>query len=87
MSQYSYLSPKQERYLLLSIDTLNDTISKGIDRVYQWDLQREVKFLEKILDKRAYDMYYDADRLNSIKNLINHIDRYNEKNGVSFLGK
>ena len=87
MSQYRYLTTQQERYLLLSVDTLINTISKGIDKVYQWDLKREVNFLEKVIDNRAYDMYYDADRLNSIKNLINHIDRYNEKNGVSFLGK
>jgi len=87
MSQYRYLTTQQERYLLLSVDTLINTISKGIDKVYQWDLQREVNFLEKVIDNRTYDMCYDAGRLNSIKHLINHIDRYNEKNGISFLGK
>ena len=74
MSEYSYLSPKQERYLLLSVDKLEDTITKGIDKIYQWDLQREVKFVNKVLSDRAYDMFYDSDRLNSIQNLINHID-------------
>lgn len=74
MSQYKYLTTQQERYLLLSVDKLKDTITKGIDKVYQWDLQREVKFVNKVLSDRAYDMFYDADRLNSIKNLINHLN-------------
>ena len=74
MSQYKYLTTQQERYLLLSVDKLEDTITKGIDKVYQWDLQREVKFVNKVLSDRAYDMFYDADRLNSIKNLINHLN-------------
>lgn len=75
MSQYSYLSPKQERYILSSVDTLEQTLNKGVTNIYQWDLQREIRFLNKIIEKRAYDIYYDADRLNSIKNLIGHIER------------
>lgn len=77
MNQYSYLSPKQERYILLSIDKLKDAIDNGLNKLYEWDLQKEVKFLEKIIDKRAYDIFYDADRLNSIKNLIGYIDNKN----------
>ena len=77
MNQYSYLSPKQERYILLSIDKLKDAIANGLNKLYEWDLQKEVRFLEKIIDKRAYDIFYDADRLNSIKNLIGYIDNKN----------
>ena len=85
MSQYKYLTTQQERYLLLSLDTIQETIKNGVDKVYQWDLNREVNFIEKILTNRAYDMYYDADRLNSIKNLINYIEHDSER--ISILGQ
>ena len=40
--------------------------------MYQWDLQRELKFLRYMKDCGEY-YNEDADRLNSIKNLYQHI--------------
>ena len=44
--------------------------------VYQWELQRELKFLNYLKDCGEYT-FEDADKLNSIKNLYRHI-----KNGT-----
>lgn len=77
MFQYKHLTTQQERYLLLSVDKLEKSFTNGIDKVYNWDLQREIKFVNKVLSDGAYDLFYDADRLNSIKNLISYIDNMN----------
>ena len=49
---------------------------KGNNRVYQWELQKELKFLNYMKNVGEYT-FEDADKLNSIKNLYNHI-----KNGT-----
>lgn len=46
--------------------------------IYQWDLQREKRFINRVLSDRGYDLLEDADRLNSIRNLYGNL-----KKGVS----
>lgn len=75
MSQYKKLTEKQEKYLLKSSKLIYTTYLSGVDSIYQWRLNSERTFIEKILTNRSYDLYYDADRLNSVKNLISHIKR------------
>ena len=57
-------------------DTIYGYYCDGNNRVYQWELQKELKFLNYIKDCGEYTLE-DADKLNSITNLYNHI-----KNGT-----
>lgn len=53
-------------------DTIYTYYCKGNPKVYQWDLQRELKFLNYMKKVGEYT-FEDADKLNSIKNLYLHI--------------
>lgn len=75
MSQYRTLTTEQEKYLIKASKLIYTTYLSGVDSIYQWRLNSERTFIEKILTNRSYDLYYDADRLNSVKNLISHIQR------------
>jgi DNA-directed RNA polymerase specialized sigma24 family protein len=77
MNQYRKLSTQQEKYLLKAADLIYRTYLSGVDEIYQWRLNSERTFIEKILTHRGYDLYNDADRLNSVKSLISHIERKN----------
>ena len=56
--------------------TIYDYYCKGNDRVYQWKLENELRFLKYIKTAGEYT-FEDADKLNSIKSLYTHI-----KNGT-----
>lgn len=75
MSQYRTLTTEQEKYLLKASKLIYTTYLSGVDSIYQWRLNSERTFIEKILINRHYDLYYDADRLNSVKNLLGYIER------------
>ena len=75
MSQYRTLTTEQEQYLLKASELINKTYWSGVDNIYQWRLGSEGIFIDKVLSNRSYDLYYDADRLNSIKNLLGYIQR------------
>ena len=64
------------KWINIFFDTIYKHYCKGNNRVYQWELQRELKFLN-FLKECTYYEGNDADRLNSIKNLYQHI-----KNGT-----
>jgi hypothetical protein len=72
------LSFDQESFLLKCVILIEGEYKRGTMMVYQWDLQREIKFIDRILSDREYDLLEDADRLNSIRNLYTYI-----KKGVS----
>lgn len=72
------LSFDQESFLLKCVLLIEGEYKRGTMMVYQWDLQREIKFIDRILSDREYDLLEDADRLNSIRNLYTYI-----KKGVS----
>ena len=60
------------KWINIFFDTIYRYYCKGNSKVYQWDLQRELKFLRYMKDcGEYYDR--DVDRLNSIKNLYQHI--------------
>ena len=46
---------------------------KGNNELYQWNLQRELKYISELLKMKSYDIHYDADRLNSYKALVGYI--------------
>ena len=52
-----------------------ETIMQGATHVYQWELERELHFINKVLSDMKYDIYYDSDRLNSLGNLYKHITK------------
>jgi hypothetical protein len=64
------------KWIEIFFDTIYKHYCKGNNKVYQWELQRELKFLNYL---KLCGEYHgrDADRLNSIKNLYLHI-----KNGT-----
>tara|TARA_Y100000389_G_C17452440_1_gene515811 strand:- start:2538 stop:2768 length:231 start_codon:yes stop_codon:yes gene_type:complete len=64
------------KWVNIFFDTIYKYYCKGNNKVYQWELQRELKFLNYLKDCGEYN-HDDADRLNSIKNLYQHI-----KNGT-----
>ena len=69
------LNDKQEEYLIKASELINKTYWSGVDNIYQWRLRSEGIFIDKVLSNHSYDLYYDADRLNSIKNLLGYIKR------------
>jgi hypothetical protein len=69
------LSFDQESFLLKCVLLIEGEYKKGTMMVYQWDLQREIKFIDRILSDREYDLLEDADRLNSIRNLYKSIKK------------
>jgi len=70
------IDDKKLKWINIFFDTIYDYYCKGNNKVYQWDLQRELKFLNYL---KECGEYYgdDADRLNSIKNLYRHINTAN----------
>lgn len=43
--------------------------------LYQWNLQREKRFIYRVLSDREYDVMEDADKLNSIRNLYIYLKK------------
>ena len=63
------LSFDQESFLLKCVLLIEGEYKKGTMMVYQWDLQKEIWFIDRVLSDREYSIHDDADRLNSIRNL------------------
>ena len=72
------LSIDQEDFLLKCVKLIEKEFESGTQMIYQWDLQREKRFVYRVLSDREYDLLEDADRLNSIRNLYGYL-----KKGVS----
>ena len=67
------LSFYQEEFLLKCSKLIEGRWKSGTEMLLQWDLQREMKFINRVLADREYSVLDDADRLNSIRNLYRHI--------------
>ena len=72
------LSFDQEEWLLKCVNLIEGEYKKGTMMIYQWDLQKEIWFIDKVLSDREYSIHDDADKLNSLRNLYTYI-----KKGVS----
>ena len=72
------LSFDQEEWLLKCVNLIEGEYKKGTMMIYQWDLQKEMWFIDKVLSDREYSIHDDADKLNSLRNLYTYI-----KKGVS----
>ena len=70
------IDDRKLKWINIFFDTIYKHYCKGNNMVYQWELQRELKFLNYLKDCGEYT-FEDADKLNSIKNLYRHI-----KNGT-----
>jgi len=73
--QYKTLSDTQGKFLLKCYHKIEEAFMGGTTHVYQWELVKEMKFINKILSDRQYDIYYDSDRLNSLGNLYKYITK------------
>ena len=69
------LSFDQEEFLLKCVKLIEREFKSGTQLFYQWDLQREKRFIYRVLSDREYDVLEDADRLNSIRNLYGYIKK------------
>jgi hypothetical protein len=70
------LTKEKLRWVNEFFEVIYNYYCKGNNRVYQWELQKELLFLKYMKNVGEYT-FEDADKLNSIKNLYNHI-----KNGT-----
>ena len=76
MSQYRNLSINQEEFLTKCWKVINTWSVRNQSYSYkQWELEREMKFISKVLNHRVYDLFYDSDRLNSLGNLYRYLKR------------
>ena len=76
MSQYRNLTIEQESFLTKCWKVINTwTIKNESYSYHQWELEREMKFIRKVLNDRVYDLFYDADRLNSLGNLYRYLKK------------
>jgi len=66
------ITENQSKWINIFFDTIYKHYCKGNNMVYQWNLQRELKFLNYMKEVGEYT-FEDADKLNSIKNLYNTI--------------
>jgi hypothetical protein len=75
MSQYRNLTRNQEDFLIKCWDILNGWYleNKRNPIYYNWDVYKEMRFINKVLNDGEYDLYYDADRLNSLGNLYRYL--------------
>jgi hypothetical protein len=69
------LSFDQESFLLKCVLLIEGEYKRGTMMVYQWDLQQEIWFIDRVLSDREYDILEDSDRLNSIRNLYGYIKK------------
>ena len=69
------LSFDQEDFLLKCVKLIEKEFESGTQMLYQWDLQREKRFIYRVLSDREYDLLEDADRLNSIRNLYGNLKK------------
>ena len=69
------LSFDQESFLLKCVLLIEGEYKKGTMMIYQWDLQKEIWFIDRVLSDREYSIHDDADKLNSIRNLYKSIKK------------
>ena len=67
------LDTTKVEWIDIFFDTIYKYYCKGNNTVYQWELQKELKFLKYIKTAGEYT-FEEADRLNAIKNLYTHIN-------------
>ncbi len=79
---YTELNDKKLKWINKFFDTIYGYYCDGNNKVYQWELQKELKFLNYIKDCGEYTLE-DADKLNSITNIYQYIknERVQEKRG------
>jgi hypothetical protein len=74
------LSFDQESFLLKCVLLIEKELESSTyqhiwDVQHKWDLQREKRFIYRVLSDREYDSIKDADRLNSIRNLYGYLTK------------
>lgn len=69
------LSFDQEEFLLKCVKLIEKEFQSGTHMIYQWDLQREKRFIYRVLSDREYDLLEDVDRLNSLRNLYGNLKK------------
>ena len=69
------LSFDQESFLLKCVLRIEKEYKSGTTMIYKWNLQNEISFIDKVLSDREYSIYYDADRLNSIRKLYIYLKK------------
>ena len=69
------LSFDQESFLLKCVLRIEKEYKSGNKMLYQWDLQKEIWFIDRVLSDREYSIHDDADRLNSIRNLYIYLKK------------
>ena len=65
----------QESFLLKCVNLIEGEYKKGTTMLYQWDLQKEIWFIDRVLSDREYSIHDDADRLNSIRTLYKYLKK------------
>lgn len=79
MSEYRELTTEKREYLTKVSLKIREVINEGVESIYLWNLDKEVNFISRVLTNGVYNLYYDSDRLNSLKNLVGYIDRKDYK--------
>lgn len=69
------LSFDQESFLLKCVLRIEKEYKGGTTMIYQWDLQQEIRFIDRVLSDREYSIHDDADKLNSIRNLYGYLKK------------
>jgi hypothetical protein len=69
------LSFIQEEWLLKCVKLIEKEYKRGTMMIYQWDLQQEIKFIDRVLSDREYSIHDDADKLNSLRNLYKNLKK------------
>jgi hypothetical protein len=67
-----YVTKEKLKWINIFFDTIYKYYCSGHNKVYLWELQKELKFLNYIKDCGEYTLE-DADKLNSIKELYQYI--------------
>ena len=69
------LSFDQESFLLKCVLLIEKEWKSGTTMIYQWDLQKEIWFIDRVLSDREYSIQDDADKLNSLRNLYGYLKK------------
>ena len=69
------LSFIQEEWLLKCVKLIEKEYKRGTMMIYQWDLQKEIWFIDRVLSDREYSIHDDADKLNSLRNLYKNLKK------------
>jgi len=69
------LSFDQEEFLLKCVKLIESEFESDTLMLYQWKLQKEKRFIYRVLSDREYDVLEDSDRLNSLRNLYGYLKK------------